>query len=66
VTQSEDVWTQLIYGIRYLDLRAGYIEDTPEKFWTMHDFVKMNPLHKVKILKEIFFVNVLQDPIAAV
>ena len=38
---------QLIYGIRYLDIRAGFNDHTAEKFWTMHDFVAMNPLYKV-------------------
>ena len=58
VNQGEDIWTQLLFGMRYLDLRVGflfeyfvtctaqvsYYEDTPEKFWLVHDFVKQNPL----------------------
>jgi hypothetical protein len=45
VNQGEDVWNQLLYGVRYLDLRIGYYENTPEKFWIVHNFVKMNPLY---------------------
>ncbi len=41
---------QLIYGIRYLDIRAGFNDHTAEKFWTMHDFVAMNPMYKVRLL----------------
>jgi len=57
VNQGEDVWSQLLYGIRYLDLRVGHYTNTPEKFWIVHDFVKMNPLYVVvqdvrKFLKE--------------
>ena len=33
VNQGEDVWSQLLYGIRYLDLRVGHYTNTPEKFW---------------------------------
>ncbi len=47
VNQGEDVWNQLLYGIRYLDLRVGYYEHTPEKFWVVHDIVKINPLYLV-------------------
>ncbi|CAB4067799.1 unnamed protein product [Lepeophtheirus salmonis] len=47
VNQGEDVWNQLLYGIRYLDIRVGYYKDTPEKFWVVHDFVRMNPLYEV-------------------
>ncbi|CAB4067801.1 unnamed protein product [Lepeophtheirus salmonis] len=31
----------------YLDIRVGYYKDTPEKFWVVHDFVRMNPLYEV-------------------
>ena len=41
---------QLIYGIRYLDIRAGFNDHSAEKFWTMHDFVAMNPMYKVRPL----------------
>ena len=44
VNQGEDVWLQLLFGIRYLDLRVSYYNDTPEKFWLVHDFIKQNPL----------------------
>ena len=47
INQDEDVWSQLLYGIRYLDLRVGYYKTTPERFWVVHDFVKMNPLYEV-------------------
>ena len=46
VNQGEDVWAQLLFGIRYLDLRVSYYNDTPEKFWLVHDFVKQNPLYE--------------------
>ena len=63
VNQGEDIWTQLLLGIRwlsawyifislekphsrYLDLRVSYYNDTPEKFWLVHDFVKQNPLYE--------------------
>jgi len=47
INQDEDIWNQLLYGIRYLDIRVGYYPNTPEKFWAVHDFIKVNPLHEI-------------------
>ncbi|TRY71930.1 hypothetical protein TCAL_14850 [Tigriopus californicus] len=47
INQAEDVWNQLLYGIRYLDIRVGYYPHTPEKFWIVHNFVQVNPLYVV-------------------
>lgn len=41
------MWVQLLYGIRYLDIRVGHYPNTPEKFWAVHDFVKINPLYEI-------------------
>ena len=46
VNQGEDIFTQLLFGVRYLDIRVSYFNDTPEKFWLVHDFIKMNPLYE--------------------
>jgi len=46
VNQEEDIWTQLLFGIRYFDLRVSYFSHTPERFWLVHDFVKHNPLYE--------------------
>ena len=42
INQDEDIWNQLLYGIRYLDIRVGYYPNTPEKFWAVHDFIKVS------------------------
>ena len=47
VNQNEGVYNQLLFGIRYLDIRVSYYENTPEKFWVVHDFIKRNPLFEV-------------------
>ena len=47
INQGESVWHQLLYGIRYLDIRVGYYRNTPEKFWIVHNFIKMIPLYEV-------------------
>ena len=44
INQDEDIWNQLLYGIRYLDIRVGYYHNTPEKFWAVHDFIKVRAL----------------------
>ncbi|XP_065560722.1 PI-PLC X domain-containing protein 1-like isoform X1 [Artemia franciscana] len=47
VCQDEDIYNQLSYGIRYLDLRVGYYSDLPEKFWVNHDVYRFHPLSAV-------------------
>ena len=51
--QEENVWDQLLYGIRYLDFRVSYHANTQEKFWLNHDLVQMNPLYKAVQVIEI-------------
>ena len=51
--QEENVWDQLLYGIRYLDFRVSYHDNTQEKFWLNHDLVQMNPLYKAVQVIEI-------------
>ncbi|KFM70036.1 PI-PLC X domain-containing protein 3, partial [Stegodyphus mimosarum] len=38
LTQEETIWDQLVYGIRYLDLRVAYYrsKSSPERFWITH------------------------------
>ncbi|XP_076238235.1 PI-PLC X domain-containing protein 1 [Calliopsis andreniformis] len=36
VTQNLDILSQLIHGVRYLDIRVGHYPDTPEIWWTNH------------------------------
>eukprot|EP00092_Neocalanus_flemingeri_P011157 GFUD01012019.1.p1 GENE.GFUD01012019.1~~GFUD01012019.1.p1 ORF type:complete len:456 (-),score=118.95 GFUD01012019.1:61-1428(-) len=70
VNQGEDVWTQLLFGIRYLDLRVSYYNDTPEKFWLVHDFVKQNPLYEavhavkrfLRMTKELVIIDFHRFP----
>lgn len=47
VCQDEDVLSQLLYGIRYLDLRVAYYPDTDELLWVNHDLVRWRPLLEV-------------------
>lgn len=37
LTQDETIFEQLVYGIRYLDLRVGYYD----KLWIVHDTYRM-------------------------
>lgn len=30
-TQKEDIWNQLVFGIRYLDIRVGYFEEEDQE-----------------------------------
>lgn len=47
VTQDDDAMSQLIHGIRYLDIRVGYYRSNNEKFWANHGISRMNPLAEV-------------------
>lgn len=44
MTQDESIYNQLVYGIRYFDIRVGWydIKGEEEKFWIVHDFFRMN------------------------
>lgn len=62
VCQDEDIISQLLYGIRYLDLRVGYYPDTPELLWINHDLVRWRPL--VEVLGQInAFLTISHDPV---
>ncbi|XP_032677584.1 PI-PLC X domain-containing protein 1-like isoform X1 [Odontomachus brunneus] len=59
LTQDRDVWTQLVHGIRYLDIRVGYYPSIPNgtaldeegdhmsRFWINHDIVRITPLSDI-------------------
>ncbi|KAG8269147.1 hypothetical protein J6590_008393 [Homalodisca vitripennis] len=61
LTQDQDVWSQLVYGVRYIDVRVGFYPvkrwNTSEQishdnsFWINHDLIKVRPL--VPVLREI-------------
>lgn len=56
LTQDESIWNQLVYGIRYFDLRIGYYSEENEnendiRFWINHDLLRMQLL--IPILKDI-------------
>ncbi|CAH1400963.1 unnamed protein product [Nezara viridula] len=53
ITQDQNLWQQLVYGVRYLDLRIGYYSqrkngsETSEddsSFWINHDLIKIRQL----------------------
>jgi hypothetical protein len=44
LTQDDDILSQLIHGIRYIDLRVGYYRSTKEKFWANHGISRLHAL----------------------
>ncbi|XP_059468555.1 uncharacterized protein LOC132192559 [Neocloeon triangulifer] len=46
-TQDEDVWEQLVWGARYLDLRVGYYKNKKESFWINHARERITELRPV-------------------
>lgn len=71
LTQDEDIRTQLMHGIRYLDLRVGYYRVTKEEFYINHGITRQVPLNDVLnqirdfILEtnEIIIVDIQEFPI---
>ncbi|XP_037076883.1 PI-PLC X domain-containing protein 1-like [Pollicipes pollicipes] len=46
-TQDEDVWSQLMFGNRYLDLRIGHRPSERKPFWIYHDFFPVRPINLI-------------------
>ena len=42
ITQDESIFNQLVYGIRYLDMRVGYynVSGSDEHLWVVHDLFR--------------------------
>ncbi|XP_035729994.1 PI-PLC X domain-containing protein 1-like [Vespa mandarinia] len=47
ITQDIDVLAQLIYGVRYLDIRVGHYPLTNEIWWANHGIVQLIPLRVI-------------------
>ncbi|CRL07974.1 CLUMA_CG020986, isoform A [Clunio marinus] len=53
LTQDDDILSQLIHGIRYLDLRIGYYRSNSDKFWANHGISRLHPLTDIlNLVKE--------------
>ncbi|XP_055386146.1 PI-PLC X domain-containing protein DDB_G0269228-like [Condylostylus longicornis] len=44
LTQDDNIKSQLMHGIRYLDIRMGYYAFTKDKFFMVHGITKQRPL----------------------
>lgn len=47
LTQDDDILSQLVHGIRYLDMRVGYYRSNSEKFWANHGISRLHPLSDI-------------------
>jgi hypothetical protein len=45
--KEENILSQLIYGVRYLDIRAAYYEDRDTEWWVNHGLISIHPLQTV-------------------
>lgn len=58
ICQDEDIWNQLIYGIRHFDLRIGYYYKENGTFWLNHEFLKIHPFSvALKQIKEFLLAT---------
>ena len=55
--QEEDILSQLINGIRYLDIRVGYYPNTDEKWYLNHGVINIRPLRDVLEDVQTFMEN---------
>lgn len=52
--QEETIFNQLVYGLRYFDLRIGYYRKTKDKYYINHNFLRTQ--HSVKsVLHQVRF-----------
>lgn len=47
LTQDDDVLSQLVHGVRYIDLRIGYYRSNDDKFWANHGISRLHPLSDI-------------------
>lgn len=47
LTQDDDITSQLLHGIRYIDLRIGYYKRAEPQFWANHGISRQQPLQDV-------------------
>lgn len=55
--QDVDVLTQLIHGVRYLDIRVGYYPNTNPVWWANHGMFKATPMQNVVNQVKAFLDN---------
>lgn len=56
--QEETIFNQLVYGLRYFDLRVGYYKKSSYKYYINHNFLKT--AHSVKsVLHQVRYVFIL-------
>ena len=42
--QEEDLLHQMIWGVRFVDIRCGFYPFTDERFWLVHAIIKTHPM----------------------
>lgn len=45
--QDDDIYSQLMHGVRYLDIRIGYYRASQPVFWVNHGITRQQSLAKV-------------------
>lgn len=71
VTQDDDIRTQLMHGIRYLDLRVGHYRQHEHAFYIVHSVIRFEPLIDVldavktfvEETKEIVIIDFQEFPV---
>jgi len=42
--QEENLLNQMMWGVRFMDIRVGHYPYTEERFWLVHDIIKTHPM----------------------
>uniref|UniRef100_A0A182QR16 Phosphatidylinositol-specific phospholipase C X domain-containing protein n=1 Tax=Anopheles farauti TaxID=69004 RepID=A0A182QR16_9DIPT len=71
LTQDDDIYRQLLLGVRYIDLRVGYYKNSPTPFWANHGISRLHPLENIlqqikryaQDTNEIIVVDVQEFPV---
>uniref|UniRef100_A0A182P0Y5 Phosphatidylinositol-specific phospholipase C X domain-containing protein n=1 Tax=Anopheles epiroticus TaxID=199890 RepID=A0A182P0Y5_9DIPT len=71
LTQDDDVYGQLLQGVRYIDLRVGHYKNSATPFWANHGISRLHPLGDIleqikryaQETEEIIVVDVQEFPV---
>ncbi|XP_044581460.1 PI-PLC X domain-containing protein DDB_G0269228-like [Cotesia glomerata] len=47
VTQNQDIYTQLVHGVRYIEIQPGYYPNDIIKYWSNEKCLKQIPLSRI-------------------
>lgn len=71
IFKDDDIYSQLMHGIRYLDIRIGFYRSYEPQFWINHGISRQQPLIQiiqqvkefVQLTNEIIIFDIQEFPV---